>query len=181
MIRAHFDDQSILSRKRLMENCLYMVAFISSCSPSQPSLNKQNVKDSVLVISLAAIMSAIVVYPYLYMSVGCQAHLDTEGITYLLYLQNQHTKNRFSQSINCVRLCMYRRLMFIVDHILAQVYYFDFFVKFYRIHFHSCDFRVSINYLSDLYTSPPTALSAKSVVRSHTLPEYFKAHSACPY
>ena len=29
-----------------------------------------------------------------YMSVGCQEHLDIEGIRYLLYLQNQHTKEQ---------------------------------------------------------------------------------------
>jgi len=56
---------------------LYMVAFKASDLPSQPSLNKQNVKDSVLVNCLSVKMSVI------YLSVSCQAHLDIEDIIFI--------------------------------------------------------------------------------------------------
>ena len=51
-IRKYFKGRVNLGWKKLVENCLYMEAFIASVPPSQTaSLNKQNVKDSELLIS----------------------------------------------------------------------------------------------------------------------------------
>jgi len=49
-IREYFRGTINLGLKKLVENCLYMEAFIASLSPSPPSLNKRNVKDSELLI-----------------------------------------------------------------------------------------------------------------------------------
>ena len=51
-IRKYFRGRINLGWKKLVKNYLYMEAFIASVPPSQPaSLNKQNVKDSELLIS----------------------------------------------------------------------------------------------------------------------------------
>jgi len=59
-----------------------MVAFIASDSPSQPSLSKQTVKDSLSELLISHNVSNCT-HIYVYLSVSCPAHLDIEDITFI--------------------------------------------------------------------------------------------------